>query len=208
MEIPEAGLRDMICNAFIHKDYTGTFIQMKVFDDHITLWNGGTLPPDYSVEKLTEQHESHPRNRLMANVFFLAGFIENWGRGYEKIKSAFVKEKLQVPTFEQVRGGVLATKQREIFANLNNQFVGDNVGDVSVMELTERQRKIVNLIKSNPYISASQMSVMLSVIKRTIEREIAVMKKNGIISREGNAKTGRWLINPPYNNVLNSSDIV
>ena len=34
----------MLCNSLIHKDYTGTFIQMKVFDDHITLWNGGTLP--------------------------------------------------------------------------------------------------------------------------------------------------------------------
>ncbi|MBQ6276376.1 MAG: hypothetical protein IJK62_06700 [Bacteroidales bacterium] len=126
----------------------------------------------------------------------MAGFIESWGRGYEKIKSAFAKENLQIPTFEQVRGGVLATIQRERFVELRNQ----NVGDVSVMELPERQKKILNLIKDNPYISATQMSVMLSVIKRTIERELAVMKKNGIIYREGNARTGRWVINPPYKN--------
>jgi hypothetical protein len=41
---------------------------------------------------------------------------------------------------------------------------------------------------------------MLSVIKRTIERELAVMKKNGIIYREGNARTGCWVINSPYKN--------
>ena len=29
-----------------------------VFDDYITLWNGGTLPPNYSVEKLMQPHES------------------------------------------------------------------------------------------------------------------------------------------------------
>ena len=68
-----------------HKGNTSIIIQMKVFDDHITLWNGGTLPPGYTVEMLMEPHESHPRNRLMANVFYLAGFIEAWGRGYEKI---------------------------------------------------------------------------------------------------------------------------
>lgn len=34
-----------------------------------------------------EPHESHPRNRLMANVFYLAGFIEAWGRGYEKLRN-------------------------------------------------------------------------------------------------------------------------
>lgn len=96
------------------------------------------------------------------------------------------------------RNTLAECKILERLTNLNNQIVGDNVGDVSAMELTERQRKIVNLIKSNPYISASQMSEMLSVVKRTIERELAVMKKNGIISREGNARTGRWLINPSY----------
>ena len=67
-----------------HKGNTSIIIQMKVFDDQITLWNGGSLPPGYTVEKLMEPHESHPRNRLMANVFYLAGFIEAWGRGYEK----------------------------------------------------------------------------------------------------------------------------
>jgi ATP-dependent DNA helicase RecG len=62
-----------------HKGNTSIIIQMKVFDDQITLWNGGSLPPGYTAEKLMEPHESHPRNRLMANVFYLAGFIEAWG---------------------------------------------------------------------------------------------------------------------------------
>lgn len=58
-------------------------------------------------------------------VFWEAGFIENWGRGYEKIRNAFAKENLQVPTFEQARGGVLATIQREVFVALNKQSRGD-----------------------------------------------------------------------------------
>ena len=55
-------------------------------------------------------HESHPRNSLIAKVFYLAGFIESWGRGYEKIKNAFENDDLQIPNFEQIRGGVLAVK--------------------------------------------------------------------------------------------------
>ena len=34
----------------------------------------------------------------------------------------------------------------------------------------------------------------MSVIKRTIEREIAVLRKRGIIVREGSARTGHWII--------------
>ena len=173
----------------------------RVWDDHIDLWNSGEFPPEITADNLMTTHESHPRNSLIAKVFYLAGFIESWGRGYEKIGDAFEKEKLQIPVFEQVRGGVLATIQREIFVALNKQNVGDsggnvgdNVGDVSVVELTERQQKILDLIKENPTISAAQMSVMMSVIKRTIERDLAVLKKQGIITREGGARAGYWKI--------------
>ena len=201
LEIPEDALREMVCNAVVHKDYRGTFIQMRVWDDHIDLWNSGMFPPEITSENLMTSHESHPRNELIAKVFYLAGFIENWGRGYEKIKDAFAKESLQVPTFEQVRGGVMATIQRERFVALNKQNggndgddVGDNVGDMSGMELTERQCKILDLIKENPNISAAQMSVMMSVIKRTIERELSILRKKGLIAREGSPRTGRWIV--------------
>lgn len=200
LEIPEDGLREMICNAIIHKDYTGTFIQMKVFDNYITLWNGGTLPPNYSVEKLMLPHESHPRNRLMANIFYLAGFIEAWGRGYEKIRDAFKAEKLEYPVFEEVRGGFMATIKREKFIAIQNgktfeKDVVSNVGSMSAVQLTERQKEILDLIIKDSFISAQQMSVVLSVVKRTIERDLAAMQKKGILLREGNTSAGHWVIN-------------
>lgn len=197
LEIPEEALREMICNAIVHKDYRGSFTQMRVWNDHVDLWNSGTFPPEITLENLMTTHESHPRNELIAKVFYLAGFIESWGRGYEKIKSSFARENLQVPAFEQIRGGVLATILREKFVALNNQNVGDNVGEVSVIEMSERQRKIIDLIKENPTISASQMSAMLSVIKRTVERELSVLRKRGVIAREGSARSGHWLILKP-----------
>ena len=120
LEIPEDGLREIICNAIVHKDYTGTFIQMRVWDDRVELWNIGTLPEGFTVETLMAEHDSRPRNMLIAKVFYLAGFIEAWGRGYEKIRKAFENEQLQFPTFEQVRGGMLATIQRERFVAINN----------------------------------------------------------------------------------------
>ena len=135
-----------------------------------------------------------------AKVFYLAGFIESWGRGYEKISNAFKKEQLQIPQFQQVRGGVLATIQREVFVALNKQNGGNdggNGGNVTVMELTERQRKILDLIKAHPTVSVAQMAVMMAVKKRSTERELAILKKQGIIAREGSARAGRWIILKP-----------
>lgn len=200
LEIPEDGLREMLCNAIIHKDYTGTFIQMKVFDDHITLWNGGKLPPYYTVEKLMEQHESHPRNRLMANIYYLAGFIEAWGRGYEKIRDAFQRESLEVPIFEEVRGGFMANIKRERFMTTQGKkVVVENVVEVVVEELSERQRVIYNMIKSsvveNVVVTAKTIANKLNISQRTIQRDLSILKEKKLIRRVGSDKQGYWEVN-------------
>ena len=198
LEIPEDALREMICNAIVHKDYTGTFTQMRIMDDKIELWNNGTLPPNYTIETLFSDHESQPRNSLLADTFYMAGYIETWGRGYEKIRDAFEKEHLKVPVFEQIRGGMMATIQREKFLAIrqgnNVGSLSVNVGSLSVAQPTERQQKIIDLIRINPQVSAAQMSVVLSVVKRTIERELSAMQKLGFIVREGNTSAGRWIV--------------
>lgn len=74
----------------------------------------------------------------------------------------------------------------------------DNVGSVSVVQLTERQKNIYKLIKEDPQVSAAEMSVVLSVVKRTIERDISKLRKMGIITREGNTSAGKWVILKEY----------
>ena len=61
------------------------------------------------------------------------------------------------------------------------------------MKLTERQQKILNLIKESPTISAKQMSETLSVTTRTIERDLSMMKKAGVLKREGKDNDGVWI---------------
>ena len=61
---------------------------------------------------------------------------------------------------------------------------------MSVVQLTERQQKICELIKKDSFISAQQMSV----VKRTIERDLADMQKKGVLIREGNTSAGQWIV--------------
>ena len=183
-----------------------TFIQMKVFDDHITLWNGGTLPPGYTVEMLMEPHESHPRNRLMANVFYLAGFIEAWGRGYEKIREAFEKEKLEVPVFEEVRGGMMATIKREKFMAIqakggvvdNDKDVVDVVIDDVVDKLSERQLVIYKMIRKSVVDgvveTATSIANKINLSSRTIQRDLTRLKDLNVIKHEGPDNGGEWVI--------------
>ena len=81
--------------------------------------------------------------------------------------------------------------QTIIFASIDMT----DVGDVSETKLTERQRKILDLIKESPTISGRQMSEILSVSQRTIERDLSNLKELGVLKREGKDNDGVWVIN-------------
>lgn len=209
LEVPIESLREMLYNSICHKDYTGLDIQMHVYNDHVEIWNEGELPDGYNEEVLYGKHSSKPRNRNIADTMFKAGFIDTWGRGYKKIQDGFKVAGLPMPTVKSEFGGTTVTFQRGydvlkgrkyVTSNVGSgasfvgSDVGSNVGSFSVVQLSERQRKICELIKDNAYISSKQMSVVLSVVRRTVERDLAALQKMGVLLREGNTSAGRWVL--------------
>ena len=65
-----------------------------------------TLPEGMTIEQLLGDHASQPRNRLIAETFYRAGFIESWGRGIHKIYEGMTKAGLRKPEFINEAGGV------------------------------------------------------------------------------------------------------
>jgi len=202
LEVPVESLREMLYNSICHKDYTGPDIQMHVYNDHVEIWNEGELPDGYNEKVLYGKHSSKPRNRNIADTMFKAGFIDTWGRGYKKIQDGFKTAGLPMPTVKSELGGTTVTFQRgyDVVSgrkNNNNDvtsYVSSNVSSLSVAQLSERQKKICELIKGDAYISGERMSVVLSVAPRTIWRDLAAMQKRGVLLREGNTSAGRWVL--------------
>ena len=64
--------------------------------DRLYVANVGNLPEDWTLEKLMNKHTSKPYNPNIAYVFYLAGFIESWGRGVEKICNALKADNLPI----------------------------------------------------------------------------------------------------------------
>ena len=81
------------------------------------------------------------------------------------------------------------------YTNENGGKVG---GDVALIEMTDIQKSIIDLIRTEASVSIDQMAVK----KRTLEREIANMKQKGYISRTGSPRSGKWEVIIPYNRVI------
>ena len=64
--------------------------------------------------------------------------------------------------------------------------------------LSERQTEILKMISVDSKISAKAMSEKMSekntMNVRTIERDIAILKKIGVLGRKGGRKDGEWVI--------------
>lgn len=90
-------------------------------------------------------------------------------------------------------------KVSQSYTNENGGKVG---GDVALIEMTDIQKGIIDLIRADASISIDQMTVKMAVKKRTLERENAKMKQKGYISRTGSPCSGKWEVIIPYNCII------
>ena len=122
-----------------------------------------------------------PRNPLIAKVFYLMGFIENWGRGYAKIRDSFEQAHLQVPTFEQVRGCFMATIQREVFQKVQSGQIttGSTTPKTTLKTTLKTTQKIIELIRQDSKITIDQMAMELGLTRDGINYNIKKLKKDG-----------------------------
>lgn len=191
---PQDALREAILNATQHKDYSiPRPIFIRVYPDHIWINNAGDLPTGWDKKMLVGPHTLMPRNPKMALAFYVAGLTEKWGQGIEKILDVCKEAKCQRPKFEirsKVHEFVVVFEAREIPQSSESVFEPA----VPSIELSDVQRSIVELIRGNPRITTSTMAGSLGISQRAVKSNIGKLKEAGLISREGNAKSGSWLI--------------
>jgi ATP-dependent DNA helicase RecG len=100
-EYPLRALEEVLNNALAHRDYfSNAEIQMSIYDDRIEVWNPGELPKPLTLEDLRKKHKSIPRNKLLADKLFLIKFIEQWGKGTNRIIDEMIQNNLTEPLFQ------------------------------------------------------------------------------------------------------------
>lgn len=101
-------IRELLLNPINHKQYEkGVPIQVSVFEDHVEIFNVGLWPTSIPVDDtLYQKHESIPYNPKIADVFYRAGEIESWGRGFLKIRQECEKIGAPLPIMKKSENGI------------------------------------------------------------------------------------------------------
>ncbi|HCE55992.1 MAG TPA: transcriptional regulator [Lutibacter sp.] len=143
-EYPVAALREMLLNALVHRNYMGSSIQMRVYDNKFTIWNEGNLPEGLMIESLKTNHSSRPKNPVIAEVCFKAGYIDSWGRGTLKIYNSCKEAELPEPTIESRDGGILVTLFKTKFALEQLKKLGLNERQIKALEFLKEHNRLTN----------------------------------------------------------------
>lgn len=107
LEIPYDALREAVVNAYCHMrwGYEIATVGIAIYDDCIVIENAGRFPVRISPNTLMRKEEedrkntSMPPNPVIANVMYLAGLIEHWGRGLSMMARQCEGAGLPAPEF-------------------------------------------------------------------------------------------------------------
>lgn len=205
--VPDAALREALLNALCHKDYaSGIPIQISVYEDKLYIANCGKLPEPWTAATLFQKHVSKPYNPNVAHVFYLAGLIESWGRGIEKICDACRENGSPMPEYTVNAEDIMVCfpAPADFVTDNNDSIDANDTEDVTVNDTENVTLKIpeeiinqypeILMLLSNPNLTATELAAALKRDRRTILRHLKILKELGFVKRIGSDKRGQWLI--------------
>lgn len=190
-EYPMAAIREMILNAAVHRDFTSpSDVQIKIFDQQITIYNPGRLYGNIDIDDLREnKYSSELRNKLIAEAFYLTKDIEKYGTGFSRIRDEIKSyPTMRFDFYEQGNGFVtsLSYTKQKISATNSVEPVNDTVNDTV--------NKLFELIETNPGKRRPFFEKELKVSQRTIHRWLKELQMKDKIEFRGAPKTGGYWV--------------
>ena len=178
-QYPLPVLRELLLNAVMHRDYrSSSDIIIKIFDDSISVTNPGTIFGNLSLSDLQrDDYTSSIRNKILADALYLIGEVETYGTGFVRIRN------MLDPTTS-----IALTEQGDFFV----ARLGKTTQKTTQKKSTKHE--IIDILKQSPSITRKELAKILGKSESTIKEHLARLKNDGIITRVGSDRSGRWKI--------------
>jgi len=184
-EYPPDAVREAITNAVCHRDYADSGnVVVKIFDDRLEVSNPGGLPAGMTVEDLKKPHESKPRNKLVADAFFLIKYIEQFGTGIRRIINDCREAGVPEPEFESRAGAFRIVFHKPIFLE----------DLLAASKLNERQLKGVRATFQHGHITRREYERLTAAPTATAKRDLAELVEKKILAKRGRGRSISYVL--------------
>lgn len=196
---PYTAIEEALANAVYHKGYdVREPIEVRVLPDRIEIVSHPGADRSISIDGLKNYRvfNRRYRNRRIGEFLKEMHLTEGRNTGFGKIIRALEKNGSPKPIFEtdDERTSFAATILIHPNFITSNEGINEEINEGINETLTENEKNVLGIIRTNPSISIPVLAEKLSISRATVERAIASLKKKGRISRQGSNKNGMWLI--------------
>ena len=187
-EIPaydEAVVRELTCNALVHRPYTVRGdIFINIHPDRIEVVNPGALPLGVTPQNIL--HKTVKRNGHFANLCYALRMMEREGSGYDKMYEVLLSNGKQIPIVEEGDDYVKAIVGRRI---ISQEAIKVIRYALQVTELRQKQIICLGLIAQHESISAADLIKLLNLKNRdALSPWLNKLVDDGIVETSGRKK--------------------
>ena len=208
-EVPIEAVREAVTNSFCHRDYRSSQNnEVAIYSNRIEIYNPGRFPDGQTPEDFIEgRTRSIRRNPNIAQLLYYSKDIESFGTGLQRLVDYCHKADVRVE-FERSDLGFTVIFYRPVnhinTADSITENITENITDSITDSITENitdsitvnetQKAIILQMQKNSKITAKMLSEILGIADRNVKNHIKILKEVGLISREGSAKSGYWVV--------------
>lgn len=197
LTVPLKVVREAALNLLIHRTWwsEARVPSVNIFDDRVEFMNPGAFPQGTKPEDFRKRPHSEPINEIIANALFKGGVSEGWGRGILDIYELCREAGLPEPEYDFVQNFVCLTIRFKTplrpYVSGDGELNGGINGGING-GLNDGQKKTLEYICQHQGYNTKQVSIGLDVPFDTIEKQIRILLKRGLIEHRGSKKTGGY----------------
>ena len=156
----------------------------------------GGLPDGLTLENI-KQGMVAKRNKITVEILDKLDAIENYASGVRRIFKDYIGFDKQ-PEYSISDNGIIVTLYNMNYNEKENVGINEAQNeaqnDGKKLDLNSRKNLIINIIKENDKITRKEIISKIGISKATLERDLAVLRKDNKIEYIGSSKNGKWII--------------
>ena len=186
LEIAEEVLEEVLQNALVHRDLLRSApIRIFIFDNRVEIISPGAL-----AGGLTEQ-DIRTGKTFQRNPF-MATFATN-ALHYRGIGSGIVRILAEYPEIE-IANDVNGKEFKVIILRKEHLKSTQENGESTQENKKSTQETILHILMENPKTNRKELAEIIGLSEDGIKKQLAKLKKEGLIERIGSTKAGYWKV--------------
>lgn len=188
---PYEAIRELLMNSIMHRTYqSNSPVKFYEYKDRIEIDNPGNLYGKARPENFPNENDY--RNPVIAEAMKILGYVNRFSRGVNMVQEALANNKSKPAIFQldDITTFKVIVYNADTIQHGTNDVTNDVTNDTA-NRFTDRQNKIIELIKQDKTVSTAKMAEVCHVNKRTILRDIEKLKDK-YIRYVGDRNVGYW----------------